>query len=102
MSTTSVLDGPDEDAYKQQANQQSQDGDAYKPPSTSFDQPLSQEWHDSVVEGLNLLQLGWHAEAYSRYVGMTGKQMLKSAGIQRKIMKNARATMAPAFLGLTS
>lgn len=87
MSTTSVLDAPDADAYK---------------PAGDFNQPLNQEWHENVVQGLNLLQLGWHAEAYSRYNGMTGKQMLKSAGIQRKIMKNARATMAPAFLGLTS
>jgi cathepsin C len=91
MSTPSILDAPDSDAYKPQAQ-----------PQSDFNQPLSQEWHENVVQGLNLLQLGWHAEAYSRYNGMTGKQMLKSAGLQRKIQKNPRATIAPTFLGLSS
>jgi cathepsin C len=93
MSTTSVLDGPqgDEDAYKPP-----------KPQANNFDQPLSQEWHENVVDGLNLLQMGWHAEAYSRYIGMTGKQMLRAAGLRRKIPKVSRASVAPAFLGLSS
>jgi len=92
MSTTSILDAPDSDAYKPQAQGSQSD----------FSQPLSQEWHENVVQGLNLLQLGWHAKAYSWYNGMTGKQMLKSAGLPRKIQRNPRATIAPAFLGLSS
>lgn len=92
MSTTTILEEPDADAYKPQP----------QTPQSDFNQPLSQEWHENVVQGLNLLQLGWHAKAYSWYSGMTGKEMLKSAGLPRRIQKESRATIAPAFLGLRS
>lgn len=98
LSSTSVLDGPQNGNDGDKA----QDGDAYKPSADNFNQPLTQEWHENVVSGINLLQLGWHAEAYSRYTGMTGKQMLKAAGLPRKLPKASRSSMAPAFLGLSS
>jgi len=69
---------------------------------SSFNQPLSQEYHENVVQGLNFLQLGWHAEAYTRYNGMTAKEMMQSAGLPRKLPRVSKAAMAPAFLGLSS
>jgi len=69
----------------------------------AYDQPLTQDWHQSVVDGLNFLQLGWKAVAYKVFNGMTARQMNKFAGIRRKVPKTERiAEQAPAFLGLSS
>jgi len=71
-----------------------------------YDQPLTPEWHQSVVDGLNFLQLSWKAVHYKVFDGMTARQMNKFAGIRRKIPKVAKheriADQAPAFLGLSS
>jgi len=67
-----------------------------------FDRPLNSSWHDSVVQGINFLQLGWHAEAYSRYVGMSAREMMRSAGLNRKIPRAMMPEMAPTFLSVSS
>jgi cathepsin C len=68
-----------------------------------YDQPLTPEWHQSVVDGLNFLQLGWKAVHYQVYDNMSARQMNKFAGIRRKVPKTEKiASQAPAFLGLTS
>eukprot|EP00746_Dinoflagellata_sp_MGD_P004611 gnl/MRDRNA2_/MRDRNA2_108927_c0_seq1.p1 gnl/MRDRNA2_/MRDRNA2_108927_c0~~gnl/MRDRNA2_/MRDRNA2_108927_c0_seq1.p1 ORF type:complete len:686 (+),score=131.23 gnl/MRDRNA2_/MRDRNA2_108927_c0_seq1:293-2059(+) len=68
-----------------------------------YDQPLTPEWHQSVVDGLNFLQLGWKAVHYKVYDNMSARQMNKFAGIRRKVPKTEKiASQAPAFLGLAS
>jgi hypothetical protein len=69
----------------------------------AYDQPLTSEWHQSVVDGLNFLQLGWKATHYKVFDNMSARQMNKFAGIRRKVPKGERiAEQAPAFLGLSS
>merc|ERR1719262_1002217 len=55
-----------------------------------YDQRLTAEWHQSVVDGLNFLQLSWKAVHYKVFDGMTARQMNKFAGIRRKVPKVAK------------
>jgi len=84
----------------------SEDHDVYTSPlnipntekSPSFDTPLSQEWHQDVVNrinGVGLLQTGaethkivrrtWTAKAYKRYFNKTAREMNRMAGLRRSV-----------------
>eukprot|EP00397_Hematodinium_sp_SG-2012_P028593 GEMP01030119.1.p1 GENE.GEMP01030119.1~~GEMP01030119.1.p1 ORF type:complete len:440 (+),score=127.24 GEMP01030119.1:371-1690(+) len=85
--------------------------------SLSFDAPLSEAWHQSVVDRLNsddvtLLQTGstrkqrrtWTAKVYKRYINRTAREINRMAGIKRSFTvaeasaqhaKNRTTTSAP-------
>lgn len=54
--------------------------------SPEYDLPLSQEYHQGVVDNLNMLQTGWSAKVYhSKMVGKTQRDINSRAGLKRNI-----------------
>jgi cathepsin C len=73
------------------------------PKSAGYNKPVTATWQRAVAEGLNLLELGWTAVAYSHYTGKTPKEMNRLAGIRRSIVKGPKHTPAPSsFLSVQS
>lgn len=54
--------------------------------SPAYDLPLSEEYHQGVVDRLNMLQTGWSAKIYpNQMVGKTQREINARAGLKRNI-----------------
>merc|ERR1719399_12542 len=59
---------------------------SFAPPPTKslgYDVPLDFGFHQNVADRLNLLQTGWTAKVYDKYVGKTTRELNKMMGIAR-------------------
>eukprot|EP00747_Dinoflagellata_sp_TGD_P069002 gnl/TRDRNA2_/TRDRNA2_155944_c3_seq5.p1 gnl/TRDRNA2_/TRDRNA2_155944_c3~~gnl/TRDRNA2_/TRDRNA2_155944_c3_seq5.p1 ORF type:complete len:598 (-),score=129.10 gnl/TRDRNA2_/TRDRNA2_155944_c3_seq5:142-1935(-) len=61
---------------------------AWVPPDASaesYDTPMSKDKLNDFADGLNFLQLSWHAEAYPQFEGKTPRELNRFAGIKRNM-----------------
>jgi cathepsin C len=75
--------------------------------SLGYDMPLDYGWHSNVASRLNMLQTGWKATVYHKFVGKTPRELNKMMGIRRttpiSAMVGANANKKHAsFLALSS
>mmetsp|Transcript_32565 Transcript_32565/g.93387 ORF Transcript_32565/g.93387 Transcript_32565/m.93387 type:complete len:522 (+) Transcript_32565:91-1656(+) len=65
--------------------------------TASYDEPLSEDYHNSFAESLNLIQDMWKAKGHVRWVGKTLREMNGMAGIFRPFSLAEQRAADPLF-----